>query len=109
MPEFDWKLVIAHVFAFGLWFVGSVAVELLDLLKALHKNPKKVPARFKSRLYLLVRLAWAIVAGIVASCARHESYPPWFYLAVGAAAPAIITRLLATVPDPDEDPSPRAS
>jgi hypothetical protein len=78
-------------FAWG--FLGSMAVEVVTLFRLLQKADAlaSLPARYRSVLYWVVRLALAAVGGGLAVAYNIEN--PILAANIGAATPAIIMAL----------------
>jgi hypothetical protein len=88
-------------FAWG--FLGSMAVEVVTLFRLLQRAESQtaLPARYRSVLYWLVRVALAAVGGGLA--VAYEIDDPILAANIGAATPAIVTTLTR---DPGGRPSP---
>ena len=78
-------------FAWG--FLGSMAVEVVTLFRLLQRADEAyaLPARYRSVLYWLVRVALAAVGGGLA--VAYEIDNPILAANIGAATPAIVTTL----------------
>ena len=75
-------------FAWG--FLGSMAVEIVTMFRLLQRADA-LPARYRSVLYWLVRVALAAVGGGLA--VAYEIDNPLLAANIGAATPAIVTTL----------------
>lgn len=78
-------------FAWG--FLGSLAVEVVTLFRLLQRAdaPTVLPARYRSPLYWVVRLALAAVGGGLA--VAYDIANPILAANIGAATPAIVMTL----------------
>jgi hypothetical protein len=83
-----------------LGLLGSVAVELAAMMRAVAANDGALPSPYNSRVYILIRIAFAIIgAGPLASLFA-DSIAMAFY--VGVSAPLIFDRLAAGVQPYDQ-------
>jgi hypothetical protein len=89
---------VGLAFVYGL--VGSMAVEVVLALRAM--GPKGgVPAKYKTCTFLVVRALLAVLSGVIATAYYSPQLPLFLYVHMGAATPAILTRV--SQPGDDED------
>ena len=78
--------------AFVFGFCGSVAVEVVLVLQAM--GPRgAVPGKYKTRLFWSVRIVLAFLSGGIAVAYSSPQLPLFLYVHLGAATPAILTRV----------------
>jgi|GEM_PF-2327472 len=96
---------VYHAFVYG--FGGSLAVEIVLVLQAM--GPKgAIPRKYKTKLFWGVRLTLAILSGLIATAYYAPQLPLFLYVHMGAATPAILTRISrVSDEDSDEDPGSR--
>jgi hypothetical protein len=81
---------VYHAFAYGL--VGSSAVEIILILQAM--GPRgAIPGKYKTKLFWIVRIFLAFLAGGIATAYFSPHLPLFLYVHLGAATPAILTRV----------------
>src|SRR4051812_16105550 len=81
---------VYHAFAYG--FGGSLAVEIVLILQVM--GPRgAVPQKYKTRLFWTVRLLLAVLSGWIATAYFSPHLPLFLYVHMGAATPAILTRV----------------
>jgi len=75
-----------------LWaFCASLAVEVLDVYAYL-KAGTKIPARYRTAMYWVVRLLLGAIAGLLA-VAHNITENPLLAMNIGAATPVILRNL----------------
>lgn len=78
--------------AFAYGAIGSVAVELLLITQSI--GPKGgMPAKFRTRFFWGSRVVLAFVAGMIATSCFSPQVSNIFYVQIGAATPALLTRM----------------
>jgi len=70
---------------------GSIAVELVTLYEAFQSEPLKLPARYRSFWFYLIRLLLAMAAGGLALA--YEIEKPLLAVNVGVSAPLLLQTL----------------
>ena len=91
---------VYHAFAYG--FGGSLAVEIILILQAM--GPRgAIPAKYKTRLFWCVRLVLALLSGMIATAYFSPQLPLFLYVHLGAATPAILTRVSRVADDDSAD------
>ena len=81
---------VYHAFAYG--FGGSLAVEIVFVLQAM--GPRgALPGKYKTRLFWAVRTILALLSGGIATAYYSPQLPLFLYVHMGAATPAILTRV----------------
>lgn len=81
---------VYHAFAYG--FGGSLAVEIILVLQTM--GPRgAVPGKYKTRLFWGVRALLALLSGGIATAYFSPQLPLFLYVHLGAATPAILTRV----------------
>lgn len=90
---------VYHAFFYGLG--GSLAVEIVLILQAM--GPRgAVPGKYKTKLFWSVRGALALLSGGIATAYYSPQLPLFLYVHMGAATPAILTRVSRVGDDTDE-------
>jgi len=79
------------LYQFVWGFLGSLAVELVDVNDLFHSERVTIPERYKSIAYGFVRLGLAVVGGLLAIACGTQT--PYAAMATGAAAPLVIRAL----------------
>jgi hypothetical protein len=81
---------IYHAFFYGL--SGSIAVEVVLILKVM--GPRgAVPGKYKTAFFWIVRVILALLSGWIATAYYAPQLPAILYVHMGAATPAILTRV----------------
>jgi hypothetical protein len=86
-------------FLFGV--LGSSVTELVLLYQAYQRNSQKLPGRYRSRGFWIVRVLLALGSGGIAYAYFTPGLYNLVYVHVGAATPAIITQM-SSPPGADE-------
>lgn len=90
---------VYHAFFYGLG--GSLAVEIVLVLQAM--GPRgAIPGKYKTKLFWTVRILLALLSGGIATAYFSPQLPLFLYVHMGAATPAILTRV-SRVGDDDTD------
>lgn len=79
-------LTPTEMFIYG--FAGSVAVDIVTAAKLYDSNQIVVPERYQRKMYYVVRLLLAVVAGGLA--VAYEIDKPLLAANIGAATPLIV-------------------
>ncbi len=94
-----------HV-AFILGAVGSLALEFVMLLQAFHRG--KLPSRYKSIPFWIVRVIMSGFGGIIAWAYYSPALHPILYVHIGAATPVLLMQFASSPPPDPPSPTGRA-
>ena len=94
--------------AFMFAFCGSAAVEIILILQVM--GPRgAIPGKYKTWLFWSLRATLAVISGVfaIAYYASSPQLPLFLYVHLGAATPAILTRI-SRIEDDEADSSPKS-
>lgn len=86
---------------FLLGLLGGVVAELVAVTPYRRRTAKQVPAFLRGWLYWVIGVLWIVVGGIISLVMLREveNFGPILPVQVGATAPLLFERLLASAPD----------
>jgi hypothetical protein len=86
--------------AFLLGCAGSIALELVFVCRAFERG--RLPRRYQSFGFWLIRVALSLLAGIVAWAYYNPALHQILYVHIGAATPVLLVQFANVAPDADE-------
>src|SRR2546423_12641619 len=91
---------VYHAFFFGLG--GSLAVEIILILRVMGPQGA-VPGKYKTKMFWFIRIFLALLSGGIATAYFSPQLPLFLYVHLGAATPAILTRVSRVGDDDTND------